>query len=188
MIHLVTGAARAGKSRFALTLAEAVAGPIDFIATAQALDPDMGERIRRHREERGPRYRTVEAPVFVGDAVRGLPDGGAIVLDCLTMWVANLVFSDRTDAQMNADFEALAAALLAVGGAREPGGQIGMPRREESEARPIIVVTNEVGWGIVPADALSRRYRDQLGRCNQRIAAVASAVSLLVAGIPMKVK
>ena len=169
MIHLVTGAARAGKSRFALEQAEVHLGLIDFVATAQALDDDMRKRIVRHQAERSPRYRTIESAIDVPLAIRNLPSGGAIVLDCLTMWVANLVFAELSDDVILAHIDVLTETLVDAG-------------------RPVIVVTNEVGWGIVPADALSRRYRDSLGRCNQIVARSASQVSLLVAGIPMRVK
>ncbi len=169
MIHLVTGGARSGKSRLALTLAEAVAGPIDFIATAEAHDADMAERIRNHRAERGARYRTVEAPVAVPEAVAALPEGGAVVIDCLTLWCANLIFAGHDDAAIGASTAALGTAL-------------------KGRRRPTVVVTNEVGLGIVPGDALSRRYRDELGRMNQRLAAEADRVSLMVAGIALTLR
>lgn len=169
MIHLVTGAARAGKSSFALRQAEAVPGPIHFLATAQGLDDDMRNRILRHQAERGERYHTVEVPLNLPSSLLALPAGGAIVVDCLTMWVTNLLFADVSDQAMQTHFSELGQALKATG-------------------RPTWVVSNEVGWGIVPADALSRRYRDQLGRCNQAIATQATHVSLLVAGLPMVVK
>ncbi|GDX83096.1 adenosylcobinamide kinase/adenosylcobinamide phosphate guanyltransferase [Deltaproteobacteria bacterium] len=169
MIHLLTGGARSGKSRLALTLAEAVEGPIDFIATAQAGDEDMAARIRQHQAERGPRYRSTEAPVELTASVLSLRPGGAIVVDCLTLWCANLIFAGLDDAEIGDRSAQLIEAL-------------------RESARPTFVVTNEVGLGIVPADALSRRYRDLLGRMNQRFAATADRVTFLVAGLPVTLR
>lgn len=188
MIHLVTGGARSGKSRYSQLEAErSVAGPLAFVATAQALDGDMTDRIRRHREDRGDRWITFENPlrpeVHLAPAPGApapdapAPDAPAtgaaegILLDCLTLWVSNLLFSpDGTDdAWILSRFDDLVDAAR-----RCPV--------------PLWIVTNEVGLGIVPADALSRRYRDLLGRCNQRVAAVADRVTLLVAGLPVTVR
>lgn len=173
MIHLVTGGARSGKSSFVLNLMESatVENPVHFIATAQALDPDMADRIARHKQERGPHYRTIEAPIAVAEAVcelRARREQTLLIVDCLTMWVSNLLFADYTDEAMYAEFDRLAAALAVP---------------EVSAA----VVTNEVGWGIVPGDPISRRYRDLLGRCNQRFARDAAQVTLLVAGVPLRI-
>lgn len=169
MFHLLTGGARSGKSRLALTLAEAVPGPIDFVATAEPGDDDMAARIHRHRAERGERYRTVEAPLALPEALEALPAGGAVIVDCLTLWCANLIFAGLDDDALHAQFDALVGALAA-------------------SRRPTLVVTNEVGLGIVPGDALSRRYRDELGRLNQRVAARADKVTLLVSGLPLSLR
>ncbi len=169
MVHLVTGGARSGKSRFVLGQAEDVAGPIDFVATAEAHDDDMAARIARHRQERGPRYRLTEAPARLPEALVGLGDGGAIVVDCLTMWVANLVLGGLATGDVAERVGALCSAL-------------------DAQRRPVWVVTNEVGMGIVPDNALSRGFRDELGKCNQRVAAVATRVWLLVAGVPLGLK
>lgn len=170
MIHLVTGGARAGKSRFVLAEAEACPGPWVYVATAQALDADMARRIARHREERGPGWRTVEAPL-VPEA--GLDDraAGAVVVDCLTLWVSNLLLGPYA-----ADLDGLDRRTAALA------------ERLGAETRPVWVVSNEVGLGIVPADALSRAYRDALGRANQAVARVADRVTLMVAGCPLRVK
>lgn len=170
MYHLVTGGARGGKSSFALAYMSG-RGDVVFIATAQALDHEMGERIAVHQAERGPHFRTVEAPIDLVAAIENLPKRAAqtaVVLDCLTMWVSNLIFAGYSDEAISAECEKLSIIL----------------RDESFDA---MVVTNEVGWGIVPGDALSRRYRDQLGRCNQRLARDADRVTLMVAGIGMKV-
>ncbi|MBM4366016.1 MAG: bifunctional adenosylcobinamide kinase/adenosylcobinamide-phosphate guanylyltransferase [Deltaproteobacteria bacterium] len=169
MIHLVTGGARAGKSGFVLAQAEAVPGPIHFVATAEARDADMAARIARHQAERGARYHTVEAPMRLPLALGELGAGGAVVVDCLTMWVANHVLAGASEAELATQVDALCEALRA-------------------QSRPTWVVTNEVGLGIVPDNALARRFRDELGRCNQRVAAISTRVSLLVAGIPVSVR
>jgi adenosylcobinamide kinase/adenosylcobinamide-phosphate guanylyltransferase len=171
MIHLVTGGARAGKSTFVLLEAEGTnADPITFVATATAGDDEMAERIRRHRLERGPRWRTVEEPLALDTLLPAL-DARAIVVDCLTLWIANLMFAapDVPDTDVEAAIDRMVSALGRV-------------------RAPIWLVTNEVGLGIVPGDALSRRYRDLLGRCNQRVAARADRVTMVVSGLPLRLK
>jgi adenosylcobinamide kinase/adenosylcobinamide-phosphate guanylyltransferase len=172
MIHLVTGGARAGKSTWALARAEETpAASLAFVATAKPLDDEMAERIRRHRAERSERWTTVEEPLALDVVLPRLRQGG-IVVDCLTLWVANLMFREGSlgeDAAVEAQVDRLVDALREV-------------------RVPIWLVSNEVGLGIVPADALSRRYRDLLGRCNQRVAAAADHVTFVVAGLPLTVK
>lgn len=169
MIHLVTGGARAGKSSFVLAQAEATAAPtIAFVATAEVGDDEMAERIERHRAERSARWHTVEEPL---DLERLLPTlaHGAVVVDCLTLWVSNLMFHPRAGTDPEARIDALVRAL----------GRMTVPTW---------LVTNEVGLGIVPGDPISRRYRDLLGRCNQRVAAAADHVTFVVSGLPMTLK
>ena len=174
MIHLVTGGARSGKSRHAQAAAEALPGAhLRFVATAEPLDDDMAERIRRHQEDRGPRWRTTEEPVHVDRALADA-DAAALLLDCLTLWTSNQLFAHAPgEAPEDAAVLALAARQAAAFAA---------------DPRPTWVVTNEVGLGIVPGDALSRRYRDLLGRVNQLWAAQAETVTFLVAGLPLRVK
>lgn len=169
MIHLVTGGARSGKSRFAQEAAEALDGSLQFVATAEALDADMVERVARHRADRGPRWATVEAPLELEAAVRGLSPSSAVVVDCLTLWCANLLFAGLDEPAIVARGERLNDALAGLG-------------------RPVWVVSNEVGLGIVPDNALARRYRDALGRLNQTVARASERVSFLVSGIPMAVR
>jgi adenosylcobinamide kinase/adenosylcobinamide-phosphate guanylyltransferase len=169
VIHLVTGGARSGKSRFAQEAAESIEGPLHFLATAQAHDEDMRARIDRHRADRGARWSTVEAPLALEAAVAGLPAGGAVLVDCLTLWCANLLLAGADEPAIVARAHGLVAALEALG-------------------RPAFVVTNEVGLGVVPENALARRYRDALGRANQVVARGSTKVSLLVAGIPLAVR
>ncbi|MEG8040633.1 bifunctional adenosylcobinamide kinase/adenosylcobinamide-phosphate guanylyltransferase [Sphingomonas sp. LR60] len=164
-IRLVLGGARSGKSRHAQALAEVCAAPWRFIATAQAFDAEMAERIAHHRDDRSAAWTTIEVPLALAEAIAAVDDG-VLLVDCLTLWTSNLLLAD---ADIDAATEALVAAL---------GG---------SRAR-IVLVSNEVGWGIVPDNALARRFRDVAGRVNQRIAAAADRVDLVVAGLPMSLK
>ncbi|MDR6788297.1 adenosylcobinamide kinase/adenosylcobinamide-phosphate guanylyltransferase [Sphingomonas sp. BE138] len=163
--RLVLGGARSGKSRHAQALAEGCAGAHVFVATAQAFDDEMRERIARHRADRDTRWRTVEAPVALAEAVADVCDG-VVLVDCLTLWASNLLLGE-------ADDEAATAALVAALAAT--------PAR-------VVLVANEVGWGIVPDNALARRFRDVAGRINQRVAAAVDRVDLVVAGLAMRLK
>jgi adenosylcobinamide kinase/adenosylcobinamide-phosphate guanylyltransferase len=174
VITLVTGGARAGKSRYALSLMDGETS-VTYIATAEALDEEMHARIARHRAERPARWGTLEAPIDLAEAVSRAPERDALIIDCLTLWVSNLL---------------LRAPEQPVGGepwypAREVNGLIeALGRRRPA----VVVVTNEVGLGVVPATPLGRAYRDALGRVNQGMASAAQRVILLVAGIPVIVK
>ncbi len=169
-VTLITGGARSGKSAHALALAHRTSGARRFfIATAEALDDEMRERIAHHRAHRSPDFATVEEPRAIAGAIATL--GGradVVVLDCLTLWVSNLM-ADRSDAEILSEARALVAAMSAAPFAT-------------------IVVTDEVGAGIVPAHQSARRFRDLLGWTNQAVAAVAACVMLMVAGIPIRVK
>ena len=163
---LVLGGARSGKSGFAQRLAEAEAGPLVYVATAQAFDGEMADRIARHRADRGPRWATVDAPHDLPCAIAGLRDGGVMLVDCLTLWLSNRMLAD-------ADMESEIAALTAAIG--------------QADGR-LILVSNEVGSGIVPETPMGRAFRDHAGRANQAVAAVADGVALIVAGLPLWLK
>lgn len=164
---LVLGGARSGKSRHAQAVAESAAGSHVFIATAQAFDAEMADRIERHRRDRDSRWRTVEAPVDLGDSIARHDGADAVVLvDCLTLWASNLLLA-------GGDVAAAGGALCEVVAALR--GRV-------------IFVSNEVGFGIVPDNALARRFRDAAGELNQRIAAICSSVDLVVAGLPLRLK
>ena len=167
---LVIGGARSGKSRHAQALAEGWAGAADrlvFVATAQAFDGEMSERIARHQADRDARWNTVEAPIDLAGAIRQWAAADVVMLvDCLTLWASNLLLADRDEP---AAIEDLVAAIGA------------------SEAR-IVLVANEVGFGIVPENALARRFRDWAGIINQRVAATVDRADLVVAGLPLTLK
>lgn len=163
----VLGGARSGKSRYAQTRAEALDGDLVYIATAQAYDREMRDRIARHRADRGPRWHTVEAPIDLPEAITAEARAGQVVLvDCLTLWASNLLLGEF-------DHQAALDRLLAALG----------------EARaPVILVANEVGLGIVPDNALARAFRDMAGTINQAVAAVADEACFIAAGLPMRLK
>lgn len=159
---LLVGGARSGKSRLALRLAERQAAPVVYVATAEARDEDMAERIERHRLERPDSWQTLEEPLDLQRALESIASGSCVVLDCLTLWAANALEQlEPAEVEAHADAAARAAA---------------------SREGLTVVVTNEVGLGIVPAHPLGREYRDLLGRVNAIWAETADRVFLLVAG------
>lgn len=162
---LVTGGARSGKSRIAEALALSLGPQVTYIATAQAWDDEMRARIAEHAARRGPEWTTREAPMDLCAALEEAGSGPCLV-DCLTLWLTNLILAE-------ADWEAEAARLVQRLGAAQA---------------PVVLVTNEVGMGIVPDNALARRFRDAAGLVNQRVAAAADEVYLAVSGLSMKVK
>ena len=161
-VVLLVGGARSGKSQLALRLAERAGTPVCFVATGEALDDEMAERIERHRAERPADWTTVEEPVELERALRSVPAGATAILDCLSLWVSNLIESRPAH-----EIEEAAAAAAAA--ARERDGLT-------------VVVTNEVGLGIVPVNALARSYRDVLGRVNALWAEASDEAYLVVAG------
>jgi adenosylcobinamide kinase/adenosylcobinamide-phosphate guanylyltransferase len=165
MIHLVVGGARSGKSSFAERLARDCGLRVTYVATCEARDDEMSERIAHHRERRPPEWRTVEEPLLLADALqRDAAGDTCVMVDCLTLWLTNVLLGEHEE-----EIDKLLAALPAL-----PGR--------------ILLVSNEVGWGIVPENALARRFRDEQGRLNQRIAAIADEVTLVAAGLPLKLK
>lgn len=161
---LVTGGARSGKSRLAERLVRAAGLPLTYIATAEAWDDEMRARIAAHRQDRGGDWTTIEAPRDLTGALDGA--GGAVLIDCATLWLSNTMLAG---AEPEAEVAALLAAL-----SRHSG--------------PVVVVSNEVGWGIVPDNALARAFRDEQGRLNQRLAAKADLVVGVMAGLPLVLK
>lgn len=168
-ITLVTGGARSGKSGYALSLVDPAAANI-FIATAEAIDNEMQQRIDHHQKERGDRFLTVEAPVYLADAILGVKsETRLLIVDCLTVWLGNLLVKDESAGLLEAETEALLGVL-------------------KSPPCRMILVTNEVGMGIVPMNEMARDFRDRAGRLNQNVAELATEVVLMVSGIPMTIK
>jgi adenosylcobinamide kinase / adenosylcobinamide-phosphate guanylyltransferase len=168
-ITLLTGGARSGKSTHALKLAGLYQRKF-FIATGEALDEEMTARIKFHRETRPSDFQTIEEPVNVARELEVMESGAeVVVIDCLTLWISNLMHIHRDDESILAEADALAAAL-------------------KNASFASIVVTDEVGMGMVPMHPIERRYRDLLGWTNQKIAGVADEVLLMVAGYPLRVK
>ena len=159
----LTGGARSGKSALAVQRARRYAGPVTFVATAEAGDPEMTDRIRRHREERPPHWGTVEAPIDLAAAVSSQPDETLVIVDCLSLWVANLGGREESEDQVLARSDEVLAALRARTG-------------------PALVVSNEVGLGLVPMHPVGRAYRDCLGRVNATFSRAADEAFLVVAG------
>jgi adenosyl cobinamide kinase/adenosyl cobinamide phosphate guanylyltransferase len=163
MLVVLVGGARAGKSAVAADLGRRWEGPVAFVATADAGDEEMRLRIERHRAERPAGWRTVEEPLRLRDALVGLDDGALAVVDCLTLWVANLLERGDSEQEIVAEAEVVAAVARA-------------------RVAPVVVVTNEVGLGIVPATPSGRAYRDLLGRVNSTFVEQADRAALVVAG------
>jgi adenosylcobinamide kinase / adenosylcobinamide-phosphate guanylyltransferase len=169
-LTLILGGARSGKSTYALRLAATRGTEVLFIATAEARDAEMTAKIERHRAERPVHWRTLEAPHAPAAALAQTPAAPVVVLDCVTLWVSNLLLADGSTWE---GAEAELDALLAW---------------YHQSASELIVISNEVGLGLVPADPVSRAYREWLGWFNQRLAAEADRVYLLIAGLAVDVK
>lgn len=175
-LTLILGGARSGKSAFAERQARLAGRAVTFVATATALDDDMRARIRQHRLSRPAEWRTLEAPRQVGEALSAVTPTPVVIVDCVTLWVSNILLAFPEDApfdMVNAAVQAEIESMLTLQ-ARWGGSWL--------------CVSNEVGLGIVPAYALGRRYRDVLGWANQQLAQAAARVVLMVAGLPLVVK
>jgi adenosylcobinamide kinase / adenosylcobinamide-phosphate guanylyltransferase len=164
-LTLVLGGARSGKSRHAEGLVTALPPPWTYVATAEAGDEEMAARIKSHRERRGAQWRTIEAPRELAKALAACGDGPVLV-DCLTLWLSNLMLAEANVEEETAQLEETLAATKG----------------------PLVLVANEVGSGIVPGYPLGRRFRDMQGILNQRMAARAERVILMVAGLPLALK
>lgn len=165
-LTLVTGGAKSGKSRFAEGLVTASARPRVYIATAQAWDTEMQAKIAAHQADRGGDWHTIESPRDVASALAQVPPDAAVLLDCATMWLTNALLAE---ADLASETETLLAALAAC-------------------PAPVVVVSNELGWSIVPDNALARRFRDAQGRLNQRLAGQAGLVVAVISGLPLVLK
>jgi adenosylcobinamide kinase / adenosylcobinamide-phosphate guanylyltransferase len=160
---LLLGGARAGKSALAVRLAGSWGGPVVVLATGEAGDAEMAERIERHRRERPSGWTTVEEPIELEAALERMPEDACVILDCLTLWVSNLLERGRTESAVEQE----AARVARIAAARPA---------------PTLIVSNEVGLGVVPTSPLGRAYRDLLGRVNALVAEAATESLLVVAG------
>ncbi|MEW6616784.1 MAG: bifunctional adenosylcobinamide kinase/adenosylcobinamide-phosphate guanylyltransferase [Thermodesulfobacteriota bacterium] len=170
-IIFVTGGARSGKSTFAYNLANSISSPRAYIATAEPLDDEMKERIKRHQEERGRGWDTIEEPIDLPGIFSGIRGKYTVVLvDCITLWVSNLLHLYKNDEKnVMDDVEKL----------------IGVCKKIDSR---LIVVSNEVGMGIVPENRMARLFRDISGKTNQMLANMAGSVYFIISGLPVKIK
>jgi adenosylcobinamide kinase/adenosylcobinamide-phosphate guanylyltransferase len=182
--HLVIGGARSGKSSFAQAMAEAHQGNVQLIVTAEILDEEMRERVAKHRAERPAHWHVTEAPIDLPEAISRLAVGCAprtesearsvrsahptfVLVDCLTLWLSNILCTQPDT--LESRLQRLSSAILAAEG-------------------QLVLVSNEVGWGIVPENKLARLFRDEQGRLNQRVAALCDEVTLVAAGLPLRLK
>ncbi len=171
----ITGGARSGKSTFAEKRAREFGSSLGYLATAQTLDSEMDERVRRHRERRGAEWDTIEEPIHLSEALARC-DGQyqAILVDCLTLWLSNLLLkyedaAESCEERMHEDLQRLKSTLQGM-------------------VTPVILVSNEVGMGIVPDNTLARMFRDIAGTANQTMAAAADEVHVVISGLPLKLK
>ena len=171
----ITGGARSGKSAFAERRAREFGARLAYLATAQILDSEMDERVRRHRERRGPEWHTIEEPIHLSQALARC-DGQyqAILVDCVTLWLSNLLLKyeeagEQSEERIREDALRLKNTLHGM-------------------VTPVILVSNEVGMGIVPDNGLARMFRDSAGLVNQTLAALADEVHIVISGIPVKLK
>ncbi len=167
---LITGGCRSGKSRFALDFANQHFSKKLYLATCEALDEEMAQRIEHHKKMRGPEWQTVEEPIKIVEGIRQYEDGvEVILLDCITLWLSNLLTKGNTDLKIMDEINIFVEMI-------------------KQTPASLVIVSNEVGMGIVPVDPLGRRFRDLSGMANQRIAQVAETVIFMVSGIPIFLK
>jgi adenosylcobinamide kinase / adenosylcobinamide-phosphate guanylyltransferase len=166
----ITGGCRSGKSRFALNYANGHFTSKLYLATCEALDEEMAQRVENHKKTRGPEWRTVEEPIRIADQITMHRNHAEVILlDCITLWLSNLLMKWDEEVKINVEVDRFITAI--------------------NETRSsLVIVSNEVGLGIVPADPLSRRYRDLSGTVNQRVAEIAQIVIFMVSGIPLYLK
>ncbi|HIJ95445.1 MAG TPA: bifunctional adenosylcobinamide kinase/adenosylcobinamide-phosphate guanylyltransferase [Desulfuromonadales bacterium] len=174
-IIFVTGGARSGKSSFAENRAAEFGENLGYLATARALDGEMEERVKQHQQRRGAEWHTTEEPIRLAAALAGCDGRHQVILvDCVTLWLSNLMFfyedsAKPCEAPIDADLQALESTLQRM-------------------VTPVILVSNEVGMGIVPENKLARQFRDIAGRTNQFLAALADEVHVVISGIPLQLK
>lgn len=174
-IILVTGGCRSGKSGFALARANSLEGEKFFLATCPRIDSEMDARIQRHRQERID-WNTIEEELELSSIFDSIPSGSVLLLDCLSLWINNLMF-DASNKNLTLTQDQISETCLNLG-----------KHILDSKAKNVFIVTNEVGMGLVPENKEGRLYRDLLGICNQTFASIANEVYFLVSGIPIRIK
>jgi adenosylcobinamide kinase / adenosylcobinamide-phosphate guanylyltransferase len=173
---MITGGSRSGKSSYAQEKAEEMGGPLLYVATCPAIDEEMEERIRRHREARAAKgWETVEEAIDLAGVLLKNGEGKTVLVDCLTLWINNLMYAAQKRKESFTEENIVVHCRNLILACRKISGTV-------------IIVTNEVGMGIVPDNETARRYRDIAGRCNQEIAKAANEVVLLVSGMPLILK
>ncbi|MFN3478822.1 MAG: bifunctional adenosylcobinamide kinase/adenosylcobinamide-phosphate guanylyltransferase [Thermodesulfovibrionales bacterium] len=187
-VIFITGGARSGKSSFALKMATELPGKKVYIATAEPLDEEMRERIKRHKEERGEEWLTIEEPLKIAGLLRELKGRyDVLLLDCLTLWLSNMMLAKEVQGSMfnvqdrkgiSEEIEEFITTLK----------DFIAPSVLNAQSSALVVVSNEVGMGIVPEKEVARRFRDLAGLLNQKVAEIADEVYLVISGIPLKIK
>lgn len=173
---LITGGARSGKSAFAQQLAESLPGPHTYVATSPVTDPEMAERVRKHRLAReNHHWQTLEEPLDLAGTLARTEDCPTVLVDCLTLWINNLMYRATNNRQSLTEEDVEEHCRAVIGAAHQHPGTV-------------IFVTGEVGLGIVPENREARLFRDLLGRCNQSLAAAARQVTLVACGLPLHLK
>ncbi|CAH1659101.1 Bifunctional adenosylcobalamin biosynthesis protein CobP [Hyphomicrobiales bacterium] len=165
-LSLILGGARSGKSRVAEARITSLPQPWIYLATCEPRDKEMAERIAHHRDRRGGGWITREEPIDIVEVLDEAPPGVPMLIDCLTLWLTNVMLAEY---DVSGECDRLVTRL-------------------EANDRPLVIVSNEVGLGIVPDNALARAFRDQAGLINQRVAAIADEVVMVAAGLPLKLK
>jgi len=168
MKTLILGGVKSGKSRYAEKLATSISESVTVVATATVLDEEMALRIARHQEDRPASWVTIEEPIQLGQALRSITDAEVVVIDCLTLWLTNLLMDQDPD-KLNVEIDDFEQAI-------------------KTFSSPLILVSNETNMGIVPLGDLTRQYCDQVGLLHQRLANVCDEVKLIVAGLPLMLK
>lgn len=178
MITLILGGARSGKSSFAEKIAQKNGGDdVIYLATAEAKDKEMEKRIKHHQKTRNKEWKTIEEPLYIGEVLSSIPDGKVILIDCITIFVTNHIFSDTNESE-EIDYDKKENIIM------EKVQKI----VEESKNKEIVLVSNEIGMGLVPTTELGREFRDISGRVNQFLAKKADEVYITIVGLPVELK